>query len=419
MAERPGAEEGASATAQQEPRAAPERERIVRRLDFSQPNKFTPELRKRIAGAVASCCGELAEALGDELNCEVALEVDEVEQLTWVAAKAQLPADAPAVALMPIPPGSHEQQMLLSIELPWLLQTIECLLGGQAEHAPAERHLSEIDWALARQLLDLVSVELAGAWSDLGGGELRRGEIDLEGDAGLTTPGPEPTLSVTIRSQIGGCPSSLSLLLPWGCVEPLAAGLRESDTPAALAGAGGEDLGRGVAGAQVLLRAEIGSLQMPIERMRAIVPGSLLSLEHRAEDGVRLFAEEVSLGRGRPGASGSRRAVKLESADEPPVRSQTYARLGRAELERARVAPDGEGEEQPVLRSMFVRVWGELGRTHMSLGRALELGSGSVVELDQPAHAPVELFANGLCFANGSLVVTPEGSWGVQVEKLL
>jgi flagellar motor switch/type III secretory pathway protein FliN len=161
---------------------------------------------------------------------------------------------------------------------------------------------------------------------------------------------------------------------------------------------------------------------MGIGRLLELVPGVLVELEGRAEDGVRLFAEGVSLGRGRPGRSGSHRAIKLESTGEPPVRADTYATLGRAELERARahVAGAGEGADGgAILSSIFVRVWAELGRTHMGLGASLELTPGAVVELDQLAEEPVELFANGLCFANGSLVVTGEGAWGVQVEQLL
>ena len=134
-----------------------------------------------------------------------------------------------------------------------------------------------------------------------------------------------------------------------------------------------------------------------------------------------LFAEGVSLGRGRPGRSGPRRAVKLTATGEPPVHADVYAKLGRAELERARAHlhdPREHPEDPAMLRSIFVRVWAELGRTHLPLGAALELTQGVVVELDQRAEAPVELFANGLCFANGSLVVTADGLWGVQVAEL-
>jgi flagellar motor switch protein FliN len=113
--------------------------------------------------------------------------------------------------------------------------------------------------------------------------------------------------------------------------------------------------------------------------------------------------------------------VKIEVSDERPVRSETYAKLGRAELERARAHAEViAGEDAPaILRNIFVRVWAELGRTHMSLGRALELAPGAVVELDQGAEEPVELFANGVCFARGALVVTGEGAWGVTVGALV
>jgi flagellar motor switch/type III secretory pathway protein FliN len=97
------------------------------------------------------------------------------------------------------------------------------------------------------------------------------------------------------------------------------------------------------------------------------------------------------------------RAVKLSSAGESPVRADTYAKLGRRELERARAHLDRTREmpeSSAILGSIFVRVWVELGRTYLPLGRALELAQGAVVELDQAAEEPVELFANGLCFAN-------------------
>ena len=46
--------------------------------------------------------------------------------------------------------------MLLSVELPIVLQALECLLGGEAAQAPAERHLTEIDWVAHQGLLDAI-----------------------------------------------------------------------------------------------------------------------------------------------------------------------------------------------------------------------------------------------------------------------
>jgi flagellar motor switch protein FliM len=319
--------------------------------------------------------------------------------------------------------GSPDRALLLSVELPWVLQALECLLGGKADQAPAERHLTDIDWVLAKGLLDTVVGGLSKAWVELEGPELTRGELDLEGDAGVSAVASEPTLAVTLQSTIDGISSSLALLLPWTAVEPIADSARGHGHHHALPAAAGsaDGLRSGLAVAQVLLRAEVGTVQMPIERMLKIVPGALVELDETAGDGVILYAEEVSVGRGKPGRSGTHKAIKLEASDEPPTRADTYAKLGRAELERARAHAEAiAGEDaQGILRNIFVRVWAELGRTHMSLGGALELTPGAVVELDQGAEEPVELFANGVCFASGVLVVTGEGSWGVNVEALV
>lgn len=70
------------------------------------------------------------------------------------------------------------------------------------------------------------------------------------------------------------------------------------------------------------------------------------------------------------------------------------------------------------LANIRVRVWAELGRTQIPLGRALELPLGAVVDLDCAIDAPVDLYVNGLRFAQGQLLVTDEGEWAVSLENL-
>jgi flagellar motor switch protein FliM len=412
-------EEQGDAVELEEP-ASPPQGAQIRTLDFSQPTKFTTELRRRIVRALDLFCDALGNWLAGELKAEVELLVTDISQHTWAAAKAQLPADSIAVA---VEARSIERHMLMSVELPLVLQALECLLGGEASHAATERHLTEIDWVLTRGVLDAVVHHLSVAWDELGGQELVRGDLDIEGDAGVLTPIGEPTLAVNFEVKVDGLASAMSLLIPWAAIEPITERIRGGGNElGAVDPHGAEALRRSVAGAGVLLRAEVGSVQMPIEHMLQLSPGSLLVLEESSEDGVLLFAEGVSIGRGRPGRSGARRAVKLTSTGGPPIRSDKYAKLGRGELERARAHLDQTRESpegREILRSIFVRVWAELGRTHLPLGRALELAQGALVELDQKADAPIELFANGLCFANGSLVVTAEGMWAVQLAELL
>ncbi len=63
-------------------------------------------------------------------------------------------------------------------------------------------------------------------------------------------------------------------------------------------------------------------------------------------------------------------------------------------------------------------MWAELGRTRLPLGSAIDLPLGAVVDLDCAADAPVDLFVNGLRFAQGQLLVTDDGEWAVSLEAL-
>jgi flagellar motor switch protein FliN len=70
------------------------------------------------------------------------------------------------------------------------------------------------------------------------------------------------------------------------------------------------------------------------------------------------------------------------------------------------------------LTNIRVRVWAELGRTQLPLGHALGLPLGAVVDLDCAADAPVDLYVNGLRFAQGQLLITDEGEWAVCLETI-
>jgi flagellar motor switch protein FliM len=407
---------------------------VIRTVDFSQPTKFTAELRRRILRALGSFGEAFALRLSTELRAPVELAVADSHQLTWAAAKAPLPANTIAVALGVQPIGA---QMLLCIEPPFVLQAFECLLGGHPAQAAVERRFSEVDWALAKRLLQSMIAQLAPAWRDLGGLELSLGEIDLEGDAGVLVPIGEPTFAVILESRIDDLPSGMSLLIPWSAIGPVAeeilgSGPRLQDTDSREAHA----VRRGLAAAHVCLRAEVGAREMPVERMLALTPGTLLGLHDRAAEGVRLFAEGVPIGRGRPGLRGPQRAVKLTEAvvrgsgragggpigPIQPLLAQMPA--GAPHPDRGVTslsAPEQPGPTRESLARMMdvqVRVWAELGRTTLPLGQALELPPGTVIELNQGAESPIELFVNGTRFAHGTLL-DADGEWAVQIDALV
>jgi flagellar motor switch protein FliM len=70
-----------------------------------------------------------------------------------------------------------------------------------------------------------------------------------------------------------------------------------------------------VAGVPVTLRAEVAAIELPIDEILALGPGSVISLGAPAEHGVTLFAENVKLARAQPGCNGPRRAVQVSGTE--------------------------------------------------------------------------------------------------------
>ncbi len=73
----------------------------------------------------------------------------------------------------------------------------------------------------------------------------------------------------------------------------------------------------------------------------------------------------------------------------------------------------------PSLSGIPVRVWAELGRTRMPSAQVVGMPSGSVVELNQAADEPIDLYVNGTLFATGRLMVVDGTDWAVRIETVL
>jgi flagellar motor switch protein FliN len=71
-----------------------------------------------------------------------------------------------------------------------------------------------------------------------------------------------------------------------------------------------------------------------------------------------------------------------------------------------------------VLHDVTLRVWAELGRAELPVGRAAGLGRGSVIELDRDVDDPVDVYANGRRIGTGRLLLIEQDEWAVQLEHL-
>ncbi len=71
-----------------------------------------------------------------------------------------------------------------------------------------------------------------------------------------------------------------------------------------------------------------------------------------------------------------------------------------------------------LLAGVSLRVSVEVGSTSISLADVMNLGEGSVLELDRQANDPLDIFANGTLIAKGE-VVTVDGRYGIRVTEVV
>jgi flagellar motor switch protein FliM len=286
----------------------PQRRRRMRAVDFTRPTKFTADQERRIKRSLEAFCRTASTRLSAELRVALELEVINSSQLTWANAHAQVLAGS-IDAIAEISPLMT--RVMFSAEPGLVLAAIELLLGGSEITEQRERRLSDIDWALARHFFERMLAQLSVIWNDMVGLELAVAQLETHLETAQMVSVSEPTMTFTMEARFNGVSSTIAMLLPWSAIAPVADrfGARE-DVPDR-----GEDevrrVRRAVGAVDMTVRAEVASVELPIEQVLALQPGDVLRLDAPADAGVTLFADKVPVHRGKPGRSGSRRAVQV------------------------------------------------------------------------------------------------------------
>jgi len=290
-----------------EPAGQQRRAKRVRTVDFTRPTKFTSDQERKFRRSLDAFCRTASQRLSAELRAPLELEVINSTQLTWANAHGQVPTPSVTALLQTRP---HETRMLLSAETSLVLCAIELLLGGSAVDEVGDRRLTDIDWALASHFFGRMAAQLSIIWADQADLELEIAGLDQHLETAQAALVSEPTLSLTIEARLGGRSSTLSLLIPYEAIAPVA---HRFSTHEDLHGAGapGQDAAvrEAVGSVAMTVRAEVGAVELPIEQVLALRAGDIVRLGPAGA--ITLFTDEVPVQLARPGRNGSRRAVQV------------------------------------------------------------------------------------------------------------
>lgn len=110
------------------------------------------------------------------------------------------------------------------------------------------------------------------------------------------------------------------------------------------------------------------------------------------------------------------RAAQLDDPADP-AEAEVVARVAEF-LQLSPAAAPGGGSSLEFLLDVTVPVRAELGHVTLPIAKVLDLGPGSVVELDREVSQPVDLTVCGELFARGEVVVV-EDRFAVLIKEVL
>jgi len=123
----------------------------------------------------------------------------------------------------------------------------------------------------------------------------------------------------------------------------------------------------------------------------------------------------------KPVAKRVGRAPRAAAPDSKPRPATPPPVVRAASFEDLPESPAGQ-ENEPrnidMLLDISLPITIELGRTSMLIRDVLQLGPGSVIELDKVSGEPVDLYVNDRKFARGEVVVIEE-NFGVRITELI
>lgn len=106
---------------------------------------------------------------------------------------------------------------------------------------------------------------------------------------------------------------------------------------------------------------------------------------------------------------------KTEASEE--VQGQTGTEVQDVELPEAQDAPNAGGGGVDLLLDINMPVTVSLGQAQVPVKRLLQLGPGSVLQLDKNIDQPVELYVQEVKYASGEIVVV-DGCFAIRIKEI-
>jgi len=289
----------------------------VREVDFRRPNKFNREQVRRLEHAHDGFCQSASSRLSAELRSELQLGVIGSDQLPYSVVMGEEVARHSFVSVLRI--DTLNTELALIMDMPLAQTLVQRLLGGSAQalSATPATSLTAVEAAVARRAVASLVESLSSTWMDLAQVSLSMAGTSTNPTQVQLVPSSEPTLILNISAAVDGVMSVITLLMPHRSVEPIMHHFEQGAMygPPTDADTRNRELMRSAVGeVDVQVRAEAGSVRLPLAEVLALSPGDTVRLKRPVDRGVTLCVGDVEAYDAAPGRNGNLRAVQVRSS---------------------------------------------------------------------------------------------------------
>ena len=109
---------------------------------------------------------------------------------------------------------------------------------------------------------------------------------------------------------------------------------------------------------------------------------------------------------------------EAQTEETAATESSAPAATATAEVPKAPSIDEEKHANLDFLLDVPVKLTAELGNCQMTMKELLELDLGSVVQLDKPANASVDVYVNQKLVARGEVVVA-EDNFGIRIKEIV
>lgn len=392
--------------------------------DFRQPHRLPKDQQR----TVESINTRVAARLTDWLNLRMRGAIDVGLRSVRIVPPALFTQSLPdPCATFVLDVATNDGCAAIDLDPALAFYFVDRLMGGAGEPTVPERALTALEGDVLAIIARSALSELTAAWRHITDLDLsiRRFESDRELVASVA---PDRALLSAEFEVTSGDTSygSLRACLPGSLTERLS-----SKAPARASSAGGQRPRERrlaetvIRNAHVDLSAWIVGPDIALGEIVKLTPGATLGPGLPARPQVQLHIDGIARFTGTAEYQDHSITVRIERVhrtgedmSEKPSSSKK-PETGNPET----VTQDAAGNPQvdPKLAALFgvsLPVTIQLGRSRVSVQDVLELGHGSVIQIDRQVGEPVDVMIGGKPFAQGEVVVMGE-QLGVRITQII